>query len=86
MPNYATEKLPATNIGPHKITCSSFITWPNHLNRIMGRINVNVTLRLAAYWSTVLAGLWSLTFFFAYGTEKGRDWYRNELADTVRLL
>jgi Mg2+ and Co2+ transporter CorA len=65
---------------PHKITCSSFITWSNDLNRIMGRISVTATLRLAAYWATFLAGLWSLIFFFV--TEKGRDWYRSELADT----
>jgi hypothetical protein len=52
----------------------------------MGRINVTATLRLAAYWATFLAGLWTLIFFFVYGTAKGRDWYRSELADAVRLL
>ena len=40
-------------------------------------------LRLAVYWLTVVAGLWTMAFFYAYGTDKGRKWYREDLAAEV---
>ena len=42
-------------------------------------------LRLVVYWLTVVAGLWTMAFFYAYGTDKGRIWYREDLAAEVRF-
>ena len=42
-------------------------------------------LRLAVYWLTVVAGLWTMAFFYAYGTDKGRKFYREDLATEVRF-
>jgi hypothetical protein len=47
------------------------------------KVKHQLVLRLAAYWGTILATMWGLAFMFAYGTEKGREWYREELSDPV---
>ena len=55
-----------------------------------------VILRLFAYWGTVVCGLWTMAYLYAYGTEKGREWYRDvsdavgfnrgKISDTTRWL
>ena len=46
--------------------------------------NVNQIFRVGIYWGTILATLWTLAYFYAFGTEKGREWYREDMAERVR--
>ena len=40
-------------------------------------------LRLVCYWCTAACGLWTMAYLYAYGTEQGREWYR-DVSDSVR--
>lgn len=39
--------------------------------------------RVAAYWITTGLTCWTLFYFYWYGTEKGREWMREDLAEKV---
>jgi hypothetical protein len=52
-------------------------------NWTMNAHKVSTACRLSVYWGTVLATLWGLAYFYAYGTEKGREWYRSDVSDKV---
>ncbi|KAL7558547.1 hypothetical protein ACA910_015749 [Epithemia clementina (nom. ined.)] len=46
-------------------------------------VKVEEAFRVASYWVTVGMTIWTLSYFYVYGTEKGREWYRDDLPSKV---
>lgn len=41
--------------------------------------------RSAACWLTIAMALWSLTYYYTYGTTEGSDWIIQDLSVTVSV-
>ena len=46
-------------------------------------MKVEEVFRVGSYWLTVITSLWTLGYFYAYGTERGGEWLREDLAAAV---